>query len=543
MLDGTVVDKALGDAARIAELDATETFPSELLARLDTAGLPAYYVPPEWGGRLDDHEVLLRLWRTVARRDLSTIVAHGKTYLGTACVWLAGSDDQAASVAKAVLGGAPVAWALSEPEHGADLLNGSLTADGTVDGWRLTGEKWPINNATRADLLTVLARTGTAGSARGQSLFLVDKSLLAKETWRQRPKVATHGIRGIDISGIGFDGAPAELLGEHGTGIETVLRALQLTRTMCGGLSLGAGEHALRLTGRFVSTRIIQRRPLIDRAQPRSVLARCAGLLAAAEATALVGARSIHALTGEMSVTSAIVKSVVPALTDLVIGELTELLGARSYLTDVYEQGAFQKLARDHQIVSVFDGSTPVNRSSLAQQFPRLARSYVTETVDQAGLAEAIDIGVRPSELDRDELVLFSRSGCSVVQSLPARVAARSDEPELAAMARSLRTVTAKVVDLMTGIRPAARPAMDAYELAAAYELCYAGAACLHLWTEQNDVWLQVALHAVLTRLAVVLRMPAPAAIDYDGLATLVAEAAMTGGPITPFGTEESRGH
>jgi hypothetical protein len=243
-----------------------------------------------------------------------------------------------------------------------------------------------------------------------------------------------------------------------------------------------------------------------------------------------------------MSVTSAIVKSVVPALTDLVIGELTELLGARSYLTDVYEHGAFQKLARDHQIVSVFDGSTPVNRSALAQQFSRLARAYVSELVD-AGLAEAVDIGVRPSELDRDELVLLSRDGCSVVQSLPARVSALPDDPELAAMARSLRAVTAKVVDLMAEVRPAARPAMAAYELAAAYELCYAGAACLHLWTEQNDVWLRVALHALLTRLAAVLRLPAPEAIGHDELATVVADAAMSGRPITPFGTEDSRGH
>ncbi|EWM10367.1 acyl-CoA dehydrogenase family protein [Kutzneria sp. 744] len=542
MLSGPLLDNALGDAARIAELDATAAFPAEQCAALDAAGLPAYYVPPEWGGKLDDHEVLLRLWRDVARRDLSTIVAHGKTYLGTACVWLAGSEDQASAVAKAVLGGVPAAWALSEPGHGADLLNGSLTATESADGWRLTGAKWPINNATRADLLTVLARTGTAGSARGQSLFLVDKSTLAPGTWQHRRKAATHGIRGVDISGIAFDGARADLLGAQGTGVETVLRALQLTRTMCGGLSLGAGEHALRLTGRFVSTRVIQRKPLIDRAQPRSVLARCAGLLAAAEAAALVGARSIHGLTGEMSVASAIVKSVVPALTDLVIADLTELLGARSYLTDVYEYGAFQKLARDHQIVSVFDGSTPVNRSALAQQFPRLARAYAAETVDGSGLAEAVDIGVRPSELDRGELVLASRNGCSVVQSLPGVVAALS-EPELTAMARSLLAITAKVVGLMAEVRPAARPAMAAYELAAAYELCYVGAACLHLWTAENDVWLRVALHAVLTRLTAVLRMPAPEPVDHDPLAELVADAAMTGGAITPFGAGDSRGH
>jgi uncharacterized membrane protein len=104
----------------------------------------------------------------------------------------------------------------------------------------------------------------------------------------------------------------------------------------------------------------------------------------------------------------------------------------------------------------------------------------------------------------------------------------------------------------MAEVRPAARPAMAAYELAAAYELCYAGAACLQLWVAhesrrrdeplwQDAIWLRVALHAVLTRLAVVLRTPLPEPVAGDRLAQLVAAAAMAGGSITPFGTGESR--
>lgn len=100
-------------------------FPAGLRARLDAAGLPAFYVPTEWGGRLDDHEVLLRLPRSVARRDVSAAVAHGKTCLGTACVWIAGSPEQAASTA-AVLAGGPVAGHLRA--HPAQRLPGHCPA-------------------------------------------------------------------------------------------------------------------------------------------------------------------------------------------------------------------------------------------------------------------------------------------------------------------------------------------------------------------------------------------------------------------------------
>ncbi|WP_181807365.1 acyl-CoA dehydrogenase family protein [Streptomyces shenzhenensis] len=421
------LDAILGDpdrsARRVAQLDDDEEFPARLCALLDDFGLPAHYVPARWGGAPDDHEHLLRLWRTVARRDLSTMTAHGKTYLGAAPVWIAGDPEQAAATAATVLSGNPVAWALSEPDHGADLLSGSLTATADPGGYRLDGAKWPVNNATRGTHLTLLARTGVTGSARGHSLFLVDKAALTPGTWRALPKAPTHGIRGIDISGIAFDGAllpKAALLGPEGTGIETVLRTLQLTRTMCAVLSLGAGEHALRLTARFTAQRVIQGHPLIDRPHPRSVLGRCAALLAATEAAALVGARSIHGLTAELSVTSTVVKSLAPTLVDSVLGELAELLGVRSYLTGVYEHGAFQKVRRDHQVVSVFDGSTPVNRSALAQQFPRLARAFTTGSHDADGLAEAVSVGTRPRPVDHTALTLSSRHGCSVVQSLPA---------------------------------------------------------------------------------------------------------------------------
>jgi alkylation response protein AidB-like acyl-CoA dehydrogenase len=550
-----------GSGELSAAADEAERFPAELCDLLDRAGLPAYYVPTEWGGALDDHEHLLGLWRTVARHDLSAVVAHGKTYLGAASIWIAARPSQAADTAAAVLAGVPVAWGLSEPEHGADLRNGSLTATTADGGYRLDGVKWPVNNATRASRLTLLARTGAPGSPRGHSLFAVDKTALAPGALRDLPKATTHGIRGIDISGIEFDGAciPASaLIGAEGAGIETVLRALQLTRTMCAALSLGAGEHALRVAARFAATREIKRRPLLERSYPSSTLARCAALLAAVEAAALVGVRSAHSLTDELSVISAIVKALAPSVTDSVIGELAEVLGVRSYLVGVHEHGAFQKLWRDHQVAAVFDGSTPVNRAALALQFPRLVRGHVRQSADSAGLAEAVAVGVRPRPLDRSALALSSRRGCSVVQALSS--VPLDDAPDgLAEHAANLRAALGRITALMADVQPAALPPMAVYELAAAYELCYAGAACLHLWAAEagrhvgeplweDGLWVRAALRALTARIAGILRVARPDAVLGDDtidlrLAGLVADAALNGLPVTPFGIGQSYGH
>jgi hypothetical protein len=328
---------------------------------------------------------------------------------------------------------------------------------------------------------------------------------------------------------------------------------------MCAALSLGAGERALRLAAHFAATRIIQRSPLIERPRPAATVARCAAQLAAAEAAALVGSRSVHALTGEMSVTSAVVKALAPSLVDALLAETAELLGARSFLTDVYEHGAFQQVRRDHQVVAVFDGSTPVNRAALIQQFPRLVRGYAQRSVDEAALREAVSVGAPVRPLSLEALALQSRRGCSLVQSLPGLVPSLGGPAGLAQHAAALLDTVELVHALMGETRPSARPKTAAFDLAAAYELCYAGAACLHVWAAglsrhqdeplwHDGLWVRAALRALADRLAAILRIPRPPAASGDEridgtLALLVAEAARTGAPVTPFGDPLAHRH
>ncbi|MFJ1616885.1 acyl-CoA dehydrogenase family protein [Streptomyces sp. NPDC088249] len=53
-------------------------------------------------------------------------------------------------------------------------------------------------------------------------------------------------------------------MGEVGDGIETVLKALQLTRTVCVSLSLGAADTALRIAVDYARDRILYSRRLIE---------------------------------------------------------------------------------------------------------------------------------------------------------------------------------------------------------------------------------------------------------------------------------------
>lgn len=115
---------------------------------------------------------------------------------------------------------------------------------------------------------------------------------------------------------------------------------------------------------------------LIDLPKARRTLADAAADVLVGEALALVASRSVHTLTGELSITAAVTKYLVPTGTEGVIAELTRLLGARAFLKDVYAGGMFQKIDRDHRIVGLFDGNTLVNLNSLISQFRSLVRAY-----------------------------------------------------------------------------------------------------------------------------------------------------------------------
>jgi hypothetical protein len=81
------------------------------------------------------------------------------------------------------------------------------------------------------------------------------------------------------------------------------------------------------------------------------------------------------------------------------------------------------------------------------------------------------------------------------VQLLPAaadRVAAAAEAGRApAGLATAARMAVAATADLhrtLAGVRAAARPAAASFELAGQYEICFAMAACLHLWEAGHRV-------------------------------------------------------
>jgi alkylation response protein AidB-like acyl-CoA dehydrogenase len=465
-------------------LDEREEFPTAAAALLDRLGVPDFYIDSRNGGRLTDLFDLTTLVRMLARHDLTLAVGHSKTFLGAVSVWLAGDAGQRARLAARIAGGAAVAWALTERGHGGDLLSGQLLARAVDAGWLLSGEKWLINNATRGQLVCVLARTQPAGGARGFSIFLFDKRTSDDSAWSALAKVPTHGIRGADISGLVLDGTvlPATaMVGAEGTGLETTLKALQLTRIVCCGLSLGALEHALALGADYVRSRVLYGQVLADIPNIRRDLGRAVAALRVAEAVTFVAARAAANTPGELAVVSAVAKAIVPELCQDAVSTVGEILGLRGFLSADEPYRAFQKIDRDHRVVAVFDGSTAVCRSALIEHFPILAG---------AGPATRQGLLDPPAEaMDYSKLSLLARS-CSLVSGLAEDCDALAKQAAAGVVPRSVPDLAATVVDSlrltkqrMAGLRREPhRTPQEAFDIARDFELCFAAAAVCRSW-------------------------------------------------------------
>jgi alkylation response protein AidB-like acyl-CoA dehydrogenase len=477
------------------ELDEREEYPSEQHVALDLWDLPEFYIPAELGGRLKSFEEVFAILRALSRRDLTVALTHVITFLGAVPIWIAGSEDQKRMLAGLIRGRHKIAFGLTERTHGGDLLSNEFEACEENDRILISGEKWLIGNATRATAITLLARTELEGGPRGFSFLLADKRQLDSTRFHHLPRVQTVGLRGSDLSGVCFErcALPATArVGPAGSGFEFALKALQITRVLCTGLSLGAADTALRLAVDFALTRRRYGEAIISIPHARTTLCNAFIDLMVCDCVAISAARALHACPGQASVWSAIAKYLVPVTMENTIRDLAVVLGGSSFLRTGHPWSMFQKMARDSSIVSVFEGSTVVQLYALGLQLEQLAS---TRRIDEPTLTSRLETvfslrsplpPFEPVNLD-----LFSRDGNDAVTVLPLLCERLRSSGVGEAGLQSAQLVCLEQERLGEDIKrsrgmPARAPGR--LQLARRYTRVHAAACCMSFWIHNREI-------------------------------------------------------
>ncbi|MFJ6569134.1 acyl-CoA dehydrogenase [Streptomyces sp. NPDC091292] len=517
--------------ARLIAADEAGELPEAGERALDELRLGADFVPRAEGGRLERLDTLVRVMRQVFRRDVALGLGYGVTsFMAGVNVWTSGDAAQRARLARILTGGGKVSVAYHELAHGNDFVRNEFEArPAEGGGYLLHGAKQVINNADRADAWVLFGRTDSAPGSRSHSVFLAEREGLDTDTWQVLPRYNAVGVRGCHLSGLRFDGTPvpaSALVGVPGGGVETALRAFQITRAALPGMAVGTADTALRTVVRFALGRRLYRKSVMDLPHARGTLSGAFSDLLTCDSLSLAATRAVHLLPEQTSALAAATKYLVPKLLTDTLHELSIVLGARFYLRDG-EYGIFQKHIRDLPVLSLGHAGSAACQATIIPQLSRLARrSWFS---DEPAPADLFRPRADLPDLAYDRLTLASGR-----DALTATLVAAADEPPGAAPdERAVHELVLHLVDELRQVQKAsralapedrtalARPA--AFALADRYAVLLAAASAIGVRQQAardggdtflaDPAWLAAALHRLVRRLG---RRPAelPASVD-----------------------------
>lgn len=484
-------------------LDEGEEFPHTIIDWLYNWKLQHYYIPTECGGEFTAFDEFISFVRVLSRRDLTSAIAF-TTLFWSYLTWMAGTDEQKLTLANFIKNeNGAMCLSYSERAHGSDLLASDVKATKVDGGYLMNGEKWPINRATVSGVTFVLAKTSEEGGARSLSLFMVEKSKLDPTQYYNLPKILTHGIRGSDMSGIGFKDCfipDAMRLGAEGAGLELALKGFQITRILCAAFSQGAADTALRTTLKFALGRKLYGKTVFEMPQPRRTLVDAFLDILTCDCATIGGVRGFSVIPGQVSVWSAVVKYFTTTTLESMVKDVSVVLGSRFYMREEHDFGIFQKVVRDIAIISMFDGSTVVNLHALLLQLRQLAKSRLRHTAEgdealHTRLETIFNLEHPLPAFNGNKLELVSRGRDDVLQGLDLALRQLHDLSANASVASDVLSaiiaLTEVIQDELNALdRQIAESTFqfgheqspELFDLAKQYCVLHSATACVHMW-------------------------------------------------------------
>jgi putative acyl-CoA dehydrogenase len=283
---------------------------------------------------------------------------------------------------------------MTENQGGSDLRTNTTRAEPSGDGsFRLHGHKW-FMSAPMCDAFLVLAQSG-----KGLSCFLM-------------PRIAPDGVRNaVHInrlkdklgnksnasSEVEFHGAHAQLVGEEGRGIPTIIEMSNYTRLDCAIGSAGLMRQAVVQAMHHARHRIAFQKKLIDQPLMTNVLA---DLALESEAATVLTMRLARAYDEDDEASLAIRRIVTPAAKFWICKrapalalEAMEVLGGNGYV----EESVLPRLYREAPVNSIWEGSGNVMCLDVLRAIERVknADEVLRQELDSAGDARLTAFAAR----------------------------------------------------------------------------------------------------------------------------------------------------
>ena len=239
------------------ELDATGTFPRELVKKMGKLGIMGINVPEKYGGAGLDMVSFATAIIELARVDASvaiTMAAH--TSLGTLPVLLFGTEKQRQRYLPGLASGNTLgAFGLTEPQAGSDAGATKTKAVRSGNDYIVNGGKIFITNAGEAQVLSFTSQVIEDDKNVGIAAFIIPTDTPGLEIGEKEKKM---GWKASDTRQLFFKDMkiPADaMLGSPSDGFKTFMKTLTSGRVSIGALSIGTAQGAYEIALKYSNER------------------------------------------------------------------------------------------------------------------------------------------------------------------------------------------------------------------------------------------------------------------------------------------------
>ncbi|PAY05309.1 DNA alkylation response protein [Bradyrhizobium sp. UFLA03-84] len=291
--------------------------------------------------------------------------------------------------------GMTLGMGMTEKQGGTDVRANMTRAERDGDAWRITGHKW-FMSAPMCDAFLVLAQAKDGLSCFFMPRFAPDGTVNAIHFQRLKDKL---GNRSNASSEVEFHGAHAELIGEEGKGIRTIIQMVQLTRQDCAIASAGLMRSGLAHALNHARHRSVFQKHLADQPLMQAVLSDMALHVEASVALVMRLCRAFDR-AGADAGEAAYMRLLTPAIKYWTcksapgfLYEAMECLGGNGYV----EEGILARHYRESPVNAIWEGSGNVMCLDVLRALGREAdaalavlRALADETKGLPGATEAV---------------------------------------------------------------------------------------------------------------------------------------------------------
>ena len=345
------------------EVDETEQFPKETVAKMAQCGFLGIPVPKEYGGQGCDPLAYAMCVEELSKVCGTTgVIVSAHTSLCCDPIQTYGTEEQKQKFLTPLAKGEKLgAFGLTEPGAGTDAQGQQTKAVLDGDEWVLNGTKIFITNGKEADIYVVIAVTGTV-EKRGKlqkeiSAFIVEKGTPGFTFGTKEKKM---GIRGSATYELIFTDCriPKEnLLGKKGEGFKIAMHTLDGGRIGIAAQALGIAEGALERTVEYVKERKQFGRSIAQFQNTQFQLADMATKVQAAQMM-VYRAAVAKATQKEYGYEAAMAKLYAAEVAMEVTTKAVQLHGGYGYIRE-YD---VERMMRDAKITEIYEGTSEVQR-------------------------------------------------------------------------------------------------------------------------------------------------------------------------------------